>query len=164
MRAAGLAAALALSGAAAQACPMTLALYADTATGTELRIRTPAPWEGSGSSTYAIELALHDGRVLWGQIGQNLGTSRDVGQLYSGCDRPGPEDMPLSEEGAAECMVWEGVVSALQDGTVGALPLPAEKAPESLILTDLGRKLRYAVFDSPGDEPWDQFRLHGCAE
>lgn len=162
MRAAGLAAALALSGAAAQACPMTLALYADTATGTELRIRTPAPWEGA--STYAIELALHDGRVLWGRIGQNLGTSRDLGQLYSGCDRPGPEDTPLSEEAAAECMAWEGVVYALQDGTVGSLPQPAEKAPESLILTDLGRKLRYAVFDSPGEEPWDQFLLHGCAE
>lgn len=162
MRAAGLAAALALSGAAAQACPMTLALYADTATGTELRIRTPAPWEGA--STYAIELALRDGRVLWGRIGQNLGTSRDLGQLYSGCDRPGPEDMPLSEETAAACMAWEGVVYALQDGTVGALPQPAEKAPESLILTDLGRKLRYAVFDGPGDEPWDQFLLHGCAE
>ncbi len=164
MRIAGLAAALALIGAAAQACPMTLALYADTATRTELRIRTPASWEGSGSTTYAIELALNDGRVLWGRIGQNMGTSRDTGQLFFGCDRPGPDDMPLSEEAAAECLAWEGVVYALQDGTVSPLPQSEDKAPESLILTDLGRKLRYAVFDGPGEDPWDQFRLHGCAE
>ena len=157
-------AALALTAGPAQACPMTLALYADTATGTELRIRTPAPWEGSGGTIYSIELGLRDGRVLWGRIGQNLGTSRDVGQLYSGCDRPGPDDGPLSEEAAEECRAWEGVVYALQDGVVAGLPGPEEKAPESLILTDLGRKLRYAVFSSPGEEPWDQFRLHGCAE
>ena len=164
MMRAALAAMLALAGTAAQSCPMTLALYADTATGAELRIRSPAPWEGSGSTTHAIELGLRDGRVLWGIVGQNMGTSRDVGQLYSGCDRPGPEDAPLSEDEAADCLAWEGVVYGLQDGVVAALPGPQEKAPESLILTDLGRKLRYAVFDSPGQEPWDQFRLHGCAE
>lgn len=157
-------AALVLTAGAAQACPMGLALYADTATGVELRLRPPAPWEGSGGTIYSIELGLHDGRVLWGRIGQNLGTSRDVGQLYAGCDRPGPEDAPLSEAAAEECRAWEGVVYALQDGVVAALPGPQEKAPESLILTDLGRKLRYAVFSSPGEEPWDQFRLHGCAE
>lgn len=159
-----LAALLALSGTTAQACPIGMALYTDTATQTELRIRTPASWEQDGMTVYAIELALRDGRVLWGGIGQNMGTSRDVGRLYAGCDRPGPEDAPLSEEAAAECLVWEGVVYGLQDGVVDALPQAADRAPESLILSDIGRKLRYAVFSSPGEEPWDQFRLTGCAE
>ena len=60
--------------------------------------------------------------------------------------------------------MWSGVVYALQDGAVTLLPYAEEKAPESLILTDLGRQLRYEIMDSPGDEPWDQFRLSGCAE
>ena len=164
MRGIALGAALSLIAATAQACPMSLALYADTATRTELRIRTPASWESDGMSTYVIELMLNDGRLLWGGIGQNMGTSRDVGRLYWGCDRPGPQEAPLTEQAAADCLVWEGVVYGLQDGVVSALPLPEEKAPNSLILTDLGRKLRYAVFDSPGEEPWDQFKLSACAE
>ena len=164
MRAVALGTALSLIAATAQACPMSLALYADTATQTELRIRTPASWEQDGMSSYVIELMLRDGRLLWGGIGQNMGTSRDVGRLYYGCDRPGRDDAPLSPEAAEECLVWEGVVYGLQDGVVGALPFPADKSPESLILTDLGRKLRYELFDSPGEEPWDQFKLYACAE
>ena len=161
---AGLVAALVLISAEARACPITLALYADPEAKTELRIRTPAPWEGGGMATFAIELQLSDGRVLWGDISQNMGTSRDVGRLYSGCARPDPEDEPLSDEAAAECMVWEGVVYGLDGDTVTALPDREGKAPESLILSDLGRKLRYAVYTGPGQEPWDQYRLHGCAE
>ena len=159
-----LALAVALLPGVADACPMTLALYADTATGAELRFRAGQPWEMGGMTSHVMELALPDGRVLWGMITSNMGTSRDEGHLFSGCNRPGPDDAPLDEAQIAECRVWNGVVYALQGGTVSPLPFDTEKAPESLILSDLGRQLRYAVMEGPGDEPWDQFRLSGCAE
>lgn len=155
---------LALLPGAAGACPMTLALYADTAAGAELRFRAAQPWEQVGMTKHVMDLALPDGRVLWGSVTENMGTSRDVGHLFSGCTRPGPDDAPLDEAQIEACEVWSGVVYALQDGVVAPLPYAEEKAPESLILTDIGRQLRYEIMDSPGDEPWDQFRLSGCAE
>ena len=155
---------LALLPGTAGACPMGLALYTDTATGAELRFRAAAPWEQVGMTKHVMDLALPDGRVLWGSVTENMGTSRDTGHLFSGCSRPGPDDAPLDEAQTEACEVWSGVVYALQDGAVTLLPYAEEKAPESLILTDLGRQLRYEIMDSPGDEPWDQFRLSGCAE
>ncbi|GAB1479635.1 hypothetical protein MASR2M74_22000 [Paracoccaceae bacterium] len=155
---------LALVPGLAEACPMGLALYTDTATGAELRFRAAQPWEQVGMTKHVMDLALPDGRVLWGSVTENMGTSRDTGHLFSGCNRPGPDDAPLSVAQIKACRVWSGVVYALQDGAVTLLPYAGDTAPESLILTDLGRQLRYEIMDSPGDEPWDQFRLSGCAE
>ena len=155
---------LALLPGIADACPMTLALYADTATGAELRFRAGQPWELGGMTSHVMELALPDGRVLWGMITENMGTSRDMGWLFLGCDRPGPDDAPLDDALSAQCRVWSGVVYALDAGKAGFTPLPEDKAPESLILTDVGRQLRYEVMDGPAGEIWDQFTLTGCAE
>lgn len=148
----------------ALACPMSLALYTEPMLGAELRFHAAAPWEQSGMVKHVMELALPDGRILWGEIGENMGISRDEGRLYWGCDRPGPDDAPLDEAQIAECQVWSGVVYALQGGKADFTPPPDGKAPESLILSDIGRQLRYAVMDGPEGEIWDQFTLSGCAE
>jgi hypothetical protein len=163
MRAFGLGAVLALCAAAAQACPMTLALYSDPQGGVELRFRAAQPWESGGSVSHVMELALPDGQVLWGRITGNMGTSRDEGHLYSGCPAPSPEGEP-SEEELADCLAWEGVVYALQDAKIAPMPFADEKAPPALVLADLGRQLRYSVMTG-GEEPvWDQLNLTGCAE
>lgn len=155
--------ALALSGAAAGACPMSLAIYTEPQSGFELRFRVPASWERVGQVDHALELQLPDGRVLWGNITQNMGVSRTEGHLYSGCPKHSP-DAEVPEETLAGCMAWEGVVYALDGGRIGPVPLADESAPPSLVLSDLGRQLRYSVMDGPEVEIWDQMDLTACAE
>lgn len=162
--AAAAAAGLALAPLAAAACPMSLAIYTEAESGAELRFRAAAPWEMTGMVTHVFDLALHDGRVLWGEIGQNMGTSRDEGRLYVGCARPGAADAPLDDTQAADCRVWDGVVYALQDGRIAPLPDPDATAPPALVLSDIGRQLRYAAMDGSGPDLWDQFDLTACAE
>lgn len=115
----------------ALACPMSLALYTEPMLGAELRFHAAAPWEQSGMVKHVMELALPDGRILWGEIGENMGISRDEGRLYWGCDRPGPDDAPLDEARIAECQVWSGVVYALQGGKADFTPPPDSKAPKA---------------------------------
>lgn len=140
------------------------AVYADAVTGLELRFRPAESWEQAAMTKHVMEMPLPDGRVLWGEIDENMGTSRDVGRLFLGCARPGPEDAPLDDAVAEDCQVWEGVVYALVDGKVDYTPMFDEPAPQSLILSDVGRKLRYAVFSAPGEEPWDQFTFKSCSK
>lgn len=157
-----LAALIAAPAAAEVACPMERAVYSDEATGFHLRFRPPAPWESVGMVVAVFEADLAGGRRLWGDVAGNMGTSRDMGRLYDGCARPGPDDA-ADPEALAACRVWEGVVYGLEAGRImESLPGPDQPAPQSLILADLGRQLRYAVFSSPGEEPWDQLFLTGC--
>ena len=111
-----------------------------------------------------FELALPDGRELWGTVSGNMGVSRDVGALYSGCLRPGPDDAAMTDAEVADCEVWRNNVYALAGGTAAPLPFADEPAPPALLLADLGRALRYTVLAGPGEEPWDQFALKGCAK
>lgn len=115
-------------------------------------------------TSVVYELSLPDGRQLWGAIASNMGTSREVGSLHFGCDRPGPDDADLSAAQIAECRVWHNNVYALADGRITGLPFADEVAPPSLVLADIGRALRYSVLSGPGQEPWDQFDLVGCAK
>lgn len=161
------AAALALTGIAAPAfadlaCRPERAIYAHEETGFRVSFRPLQSWEETGMTLAIFDVELQDGRNLWGVISSNMGTSRDLGQIYEGCPPPGPEDAP-SDEVLAACLVWEGVVYSVEDNQIGAFPVEGETAPQSLLFTDLGRKLRYAIFDSPGDEPWDQLWLTACA-
>lgn len=163
MRRGGLSAAMALCSSAAQACPLTLALYAEPQGQLELRFHTAQSWETAGSTSHVMELALPDGRELWGRITQNQGTSRDEGHLYFGCDAPSPEGEP-EPEALQDCLAWEGVVYALQDGRIETMPAASEKAPKALVLADLGRQLRYSVMQGDEAPVWDQLDLSGCAE
>jgi hypothetical protein len=160
----GLVAALATPAMAQQACPMEHAIYGDGELGYELRFRPGEPWELVGMTSLVYELKLPDGRELWGGVSGNMGVSRDIGALFSGCDRPGPDDGNMEEAEIEACQVWSGNIYAIADGQAGPLPFTGEAAPPSLLLADLGRKLRYTVLSSPGEEPWDQFMLTGCAQ
>ena len=157
------AALLALSGSAAAACPMSLAIYTEPQSGFELRFRVAQPWEQIGMVDHAIELALMDGRVLWGQIAQNMGVSRQEGTLYAGCPPHAPEG-PVPNEVLDACQAWQGVVYALKDGRIAPVPDAGKEAPPSLVLADLGRQLHYSVMDGPQVEIWDQLDLTACAE
>ena len=158
-----LAAVLALTGTAAGACPMSLGIYTEPSSGFELRFRVPAPWEQVGMIDHALELGLPDGRVLWGEISQNMGVSRTEGRLYAGCPKHSP-DGPVAEDVLTGCLAWEGVVYGLEGGKIAPVPFADQTAPPSLVLADFGRQLRYSVMDGPEVEIWDQLDLTGCAE
>lgn len=143
-------------------CTMTDAVYTDGELGYELRFRKSEPWELWGMRTSVYELTLPDGRQLWGDVHTNMGTSRDIGTLHYGCDRPGPEDPDLTDEQLEACRIWHNNIYAIVGGKLAFVPNEGEPAPESLVLADLGRTLRYSVLTNPGDEPWDQFFLKGC--
>lgn len=146
----------------APACTMPEAVYSDGELGYELRFRKPERWELYGMMSGVYELKLPDGRELWGYVSGNMGTSRDIGSLYFGCERPGMDDGSMSEEEIDACRVWHNNVYAMVDGKATWVPNEGEPAAESLILADLGRTLRYSVLSSPGEEPWDQFFLVRC--
>lgn len=143
------------------ACQPERAIYAHEESGFRLSFRPPESWEQTGMTIAVFDVALRDGRTLWGVIRSGMGTSRDVGQIFSGCPRPGPEDV-WDEDALLECQVWQGVVYAVEGDRVSAFPADGAKAPRSLLFSDLGRQLRYEIFDSPGEEPWDQLFLAAC--
>lgn len=145
-------------------CPLEKAIYTEPQAGWELRFRPGQPWEMRGMTESIMELAGKDGMVLWGEIASNMGTSRDVGRLFHGCTRPGAEDDDLTEEQYAACQQWEGVVYALNQGEPSYMPGEGANAPERILMTDLGRKLRYAVVGGPGEEPWDVFDFKSCGK
>ncbi|WP_112309146.1 hypothetical protein [Pseudogemmobacter bohemicus] len=157
---------IALAGMAAPAiaevaCPPERAVYAHEDSGFRISFRPMKSWEQTGMTVAIFDVELQDGRNLWGVIRTNMGTSRDTGQIYLGCPIPGPDEGPTEEELEA-CRVWEGLVYSVEANQIGAFPVEGEKAPPSLLFTDLGRQLRYEIFDSPGDEPWDQLWLTTC--
>ena len=146
-------------------CPLEKATYTEPQAGWQLRFRPAKSWELVGMTESAMELVRKDGAVLWGEIASNMGTSRDVGRLFFGCERPGRDDEDLSEEQYAACRQWEGVVDSLNGGEPGYMPAQGEMAPERILMTDVGRKLRYSEpVSGPGGEPWDVFDFKSCAE
>lgn len=150
---------------AQQACTLERAVYAEKQSGYELHFRPIKPWESVGMVETVFDLVMPDGRKLWGEISGNMGTSRDVGQLYFGCPAPAADDEYVSEEVYEDCRQWEGVVYAIDKGEPGFLPFFDAPAPERLLLTDLGRKIRYSgLVDTVGDEPWDVFDFKRCAK
>jgi hypothetical protein len=147
------------------ACKVENAVYAERDNGYELRFHKGKPWEFSGMTDAVFDLVMPDGRKLWGTIGSNMGTSRDVGRVYYGCPSPTADDEPLSDEQHDACLQWEGVVYALNKGEPDFMPGEGENAPERILMTDLGRKIRYSdVVTSPGEEPWDVFDFKRCAK
>lgn len=156
---------VALAQPAVAACPMGLGEYAQAESDYILMIRNPAPWESTGMTSSVIELRMPDGTELWGEISGNMGTSRDEGRLYHGCERPSMDGPGSTDEELEACRVWEGVVYALGDRSADYMPFSDEPTPDAVLLSDLGRQIRYGgPVSSPGDEPWDVFTLSGCLE
>jgi len=158
-------AAIAAPAFAQTSCPLENAVYAERENGYELHFRPGQPWEMRGMTESVFHLVMPDGRRLWGEIGGNMGTSRDVGRLYWGCPSPTADDPDLTNEAYDDCRQWEGVVYSLNKGEPGLMPFEHDPAPERLLLADLGRKIRYSdVVSSPGEEPWDVFDFKRCTK
>jgi hypothetical protein len=156
-------AALAAPAFAEVKCQLRHAVYADPDNGFELRFRPGETWEYPGMTDAVIDMVTPGGEILWGSITSNMGTSRNVGHLFYGCPAPSADGDDLTEEQYDQCRQWEGVVYALDKGEPGLLPSEEEPAPERLLLTDLGRKIRYSdVVSSPGEEPWDVLDFKRC--
>ena len=145
-------------------CPLEKAIYSEPQAGWELRFRKGQPWEMIGMTESVFELVRADGTVVWGDIASNMGTSRDVGTAFFGCARPGPDDADLTEAQADKCRVWDNLVYSLNGGEPGFMPWGEAAAPERILMTDLGRKIRYSVVEGPGEEPWDVFRFKSGAK
>ena len=146
-------------------CPLQNAVYADPENGFELQFRKGKSWEYPGMTDAVIDMVTPDGKKLWGSITSNMGTSRQVGHLFYGCAAPGAEDPDLSEEEYDLCRQWQGVVYGINGDKIGFLPFEDEPAPARVLLTDLGRQLRYSdVVEGPGDEPWDVLDFKRCAK
>lgn len=163
--AAAVLAATAAPALAQKKCKLENAVYAERDNGYELRFRSPKSWELMGMTESIFDLVTPDGRKLWGEIAGNMGASRDVGRVYFGCPSPTPDGPNLTEEQIADCQQWEGVVYALNKGEPGFMPLFNEPAPERILLSDLGRQIRYSpLVLGPGGEPWDVFDFKRCAK
>ena len=53
----------------------------------------------------------------------------------------------------------------MNKGEPGFMPMYDGPAPQRILLSDLGRQIRYSpVVDGPGDEPWDVFDFKRCAK
>jgi hypothetical protein len=149
----------------ATGCSVEQATYAERQNGYELRFRPGKPWEMGGSTESVFELVSPKGETAWGYIASNMGTSRPAGSLFLGCGRPGPDDGAMSEEQINACRIWTNVVYALGEGSAEMMPSANEDAPRAILLSDLGRKVRYSdMVMNPGDEPWDVFDFKTCAK
>jgi hypothetical protein len=157
-------AALATPAFAQTACKLENAIYAERENGYELHFRKGASWEMGGMTEAVFDLVMPDGRRLWGTIASNMGTSRDVGRLYFGCPSPTAEGPDPTDEEYDACKQWEGVVYGINKGEPAMMAGDIGLAPERLLLTDLGRKIRYSMVDGPGQEPWDVFDFKRCTK
>lgn len=158
-------AAVAQVGSGTASCKLENAVYAERENGYELHFRKGKPWEMGGMTEAVFDLVMPDGRKLWGEISSNMGTSRDVGRLFWGCPSPSADGPDPTEEEYAACRQWEGLVYAINKGEPELLASDTGLAPERLLLTDLGRKIRYSdVVTNPGDEPWDVFDFKRCVK
>ena len=84
-------------------CKLQNAIYAERDKGYEIRFRVPKSGELMGMTESLFDLVTPDGRKLWGEIASNMGTSRDVGRVYFGCQKPKPGGPHLTEEQIADC-------------------------------------------------------------
>jgi hypothetical protein len=157
-------AALATPALAQTTCKLENAVYAERENGFELHFRKGDPWEMGGMVEAVFDLVMPDGRKLWGNIASNMGTSRDVGRLYFGCPSPTADGPDPTDAEYEACRQWEGVVYAINKGEPDMMASDTGLAPERLLLTDLGRKIRYSMVDSPGEEPWDVFDFKHCTK
>lgn len=145
-------------------CELQRAVYVEPQKGWELRFRPGKPWEMGGMTESIFDLVGPEGEVLWGEVASNMGTSRDMGAVFHGCAQPGPDDADLTEAQVETCRVWHNLIYSLNGGEPGFMPNEESPAPERILMTDLGRKIRYSVVEGPGDEPWDVFTFKACAK
>ena len=151
---------LAAGSAAIAACPIELAVYADTQSGSEIDF---TPTGTSAVVTNSFRMILDNNVVLNGIVMWSSGEARPNGSLMYKC----PEGDVTGGELAA-CTLWNGVIYTSDDkGAIGLLPAQGIDAPKTLILPDLGPSLRHSLaYGGSGFSkvPSDVFTLKGCQE
>lgn len=142
------------------ACPIELAVYGDSQSGSEIDF---TPTGTSATVTNTFRMILDNNVVLNGMVMWNEEVARPNGALMYKC----PEGDTTGAELAA-CTPWHGVIYTSDDkGSVGLLPAEGVEAPKTLILPDLGPALRQSPAYGEGGfskVPWDVFTLKGCQE
>lgn len=156
-----LVAGMVLAAANAQAaCPIELAVYGDTQSGSEIDF---TPTGTSAVVTNSFRMILDNNVVLNGIVMWSSGEARPNGSLMYKC----PEGDVTGGELAA-CTLWNGVIYTSDDkGAIGLLPAQGVDAPKTLILPDLGPSLRHSLaYGGSGFSkvPSDVFTLKGCQE
>lgn len=155
-----LAALTAANSSAHAACPIELAVYGDSQSGSEIDF---TPTGASATVTNSFRMILDSNAVLNGIVMWNEGVSRPNGTLMYKC----PEGDTTGAELAA-CTLWNGVIYTSDDkGDIGLLPAQGVDAPKTLILPDLGPVLHQSsAFGGSGFSkvPSDVFTLKGCQE
>lgn len=142
------------------ACPIELAVYGDTQSGSEIDF---TPTGTSATVTNTFRMILDNNVVLNGIVMWSTGEARPNGSLMYKC----PEGDVTGGELAA-CTLWSGVIYTSDDkGTIGLLPAQGVDAPKTLILPDLGPLLRHSLaYGGKGFSkvPGDVFVMKGCQE
>ena len=142
------------------ACPIELAVYGDTQSGSEIDF---TPIGASAVVTNSFRTILDNNVVLNGIVMWSSGEARPNGSLMYKC----PEGDVTGGELAA-CTLWNGVIYTSDDkGAIGLLPAQGVDAPKTLILPDLGPSLRHSLaYGGSGFSkvPSDVFTLKGCQE
>lgn len=160
---------------AEETCPQDRAIYTEKYNGYVLSFRPPERWEGWGNTTAILDLAFPDGTThVWGWTYLPNGTSHDRMEFFTDACRLESFDPEVdidpkpgsTEEELEACSVWKGVVLALANDDISALPwFDDEPAAETIILPNLGPTVRYSgLVLGPGDEPHDVFTLDRCRE
>lgn len=112
------------------------------------------------SNAYHME-TLDLARPLLGKLIWNNGESRPAGSVRL----DGPADA-TTEEDFAERTYWSGVIYALDDHDGLLLAGEDEPAPQAILLTDFGRKIRYSLVSdiSKHAVPWDVYACKASTE
>lgn len=150
--------------AVANDCPLAQAIYDQAETGFTLKFRPVTREDGlSTSNVFEMTVPGVDKRVL-GDVMWGNGFSRPMGYLRYNCQA---DDEPVEEDNL--CIRWKGIVYAVTDGKIELLPEENSPAPEQLILSNLGQRIRYSGLIEElqveiADPPWDVFRFKGCRD
>lgn len=161
-------AALSTPVAGQQACSMSNAIYTQPESGYELHFRpvdTDVMTSMSTSNMFSVVQPGKDER-LFGEVIGNNGVSRPTGVASLICDGSESESANCQYCVETGCVYWQGVVYALGDSSADLLPAESEAAPQTILLSDFGRQMRYADpdFNFTYDPPWDVFSLEGCGQ
>jgi hypothetical protein len=149
-------------------CPMNQAIYTQPGSGYEVRFH-PVPmgpdFNASATNAFTLIQPFSEDQLAGEVIGNN-GVSRPTGAASLDCDS---EDASSNCEYCADdgCVYWSGVMYALGDHNADLLPYQDEMAPQTILLSDFGRQIRYADADFDiGTQPVpdDVFQLTGCAK
>jgi hypothetical protein len=142
-------------------CPIASARYVEPTSGYQLSF-APIPGGPTSAQSNRFTLSHPDATTrLEGEVAWNMGLSRPQGQLALDC--PGKAK---AGEAAAGCILWQGLVYGLVDGKIDLLPEEGHEAPDQVLLPDLGRTLRTALWDHETDWteiPFDVFDYVECA-